>query len=53
MEEKKEKKGKGEKRKNLLPEIDFEDSVFFPWEGGGTFIRIVSSSPDENAALEK
>ncbi|MBU2635180.1 hypothetical protein KJ841_01745 [Patescibacteria group bacterium] len=50
-EEKKEKKE--EKKKILLPEINSEDSVFYPWEGGGIFLGIISSSSDENAALDK
>lgn len=51
---KKEKKEeKKEEKKILSPETNSKDSVFYPWEGGGTFLGIISSSPDKNAATAK
>ncbi len=48
---------KEEKEKNeekiLLAQIEFEDSVFYPYEGGGTFPLVVSDPSKNNAALNK
>jgi len=52
MEKEKEKKEE-RREKTFSSQVDSENTVFYPWEGGGTFLEIVSFSPDENAALNQ
>ena len=47
---KKESKSGREEERALLAEDKSEGLVFYPHEGGGTFLSIVSDPPKSNAA---
>lgn len=46
-------KNEKEKERILSFESNSENLVFYPHEGGGTFLPIVSDPPKNNAALAK
>jgi len=48
-----EEENKEKEKKNLPAEANSEMLVFYPWEGGGTFLELVSFSSDEEAAYKK